>query len=125
CIRRPAAPRARCGSLPTSLLAAPRLARGWTCARSRRRTVASAQGATSNPVIFYVARHGETLFNVMGKVQGWCDTPLTDEGVRAARALGRGLADVEFAAAFSSDSGRAVQTLDELLGARAAARGEE
>ena len=87
--------------------------------------MASAQGATSNSVTFYVARHGETLFNVMGKVQGWCDTPLTDEGVRAARALGRGLADVEFAAAFSSDSGRAVQTLDELLGARAAARGEE
>lgn len=70
---------------------------------------------------FYVVRHGQTLFNVMGKVQGWCDTPLTDEGVRAARSLGRGLADVEFAAAYSSDSGRAVHTLDELLHARAGA----
>ena len=39
-------------------------------------------------VTFYVVRHGQTLFNVMGKVQGWCDTPLTDEGVRAAEALG-------------------------------------
>ena len=76
------------------------------------------------PVSFYVVRHGQTLFNVMGKVQGWCDTPLTDEGVRAARALGRGLASTEFAAAYASDSGRAVTTLDELLIARATLRGE-
>ncbi len=81
-------------------------------------------GADGAPVTFYVVRHGQTLFNVMGKVQGWCDTPLTDEGVRAAEALGRGLAGVDFTAAFSSDSGRAVQTLDALLGARAAQRGE-
>lgn len=78
----------------------------------------------SAPVTFYVARHGETLFNVMGKVQGWCDTPLTTEGVQGAEALGRGLAGVDFAAAFSSDSGRAAHTLDALLGARAAVRGE-
>lgn len=71
-----------------------------------------------NQVKFYVVRHGQTLFNVMGKVQGWCDTPLTEEGVRGAEALGRGLANVEFAAAYSSDSGRAVQTLDALLDAR-------
>ena len=62
----------------------------------------------SGEMTFYVVRHGQTLFNVMGKVQGWCDTPLTDEGVRAAEALGRGLAGVDFTAAFSSDSGRAV-----------------
>lgn len=71
---------------------------------------------------FFVVRHGQTLFNVMGKVQGWCDTPLTDEGVRAARSLGRGLADVDFAAAYSSDSGRAVQTLQEVLDSRAVER---
>lgn len=66
-------------------------------------------------VKFYVVRHGQTLFNVMGKVQGWCDTPLTAEGVRGAEALGRGLADIEFAAAYASDSGRAVQTLETIL----------
>lgn len=77
-----------------------------------------------NPVVFYVVRHGQTLFNVMGKVQGWCDTPLTEEGVRAAEALGRGLSEVNFTAAFSSDSGRAVQTLDVLLASWAAARGD-
>lgn len=73
----------------------------------------------TNPVTFYVVRHGQTLFNVMGKVQGWCDTPLTEEGIAGAAALGRGLARVDFAAAYSSDSGRAVQTLDTILDARA------
>ena len=62
-------------------------------------------GAEGAPVTFYVVRHGQTLFNVMGKVQGWCDTPLTDEGVRAAQSLGRGLAEVDFSAAYSNDSG--------------------
>ena len=73
-------------------------------------------------MVFYVVRHGQTLFNVMSKVQGWCDTPLTDEGIQAAIALGEGLAEVDFTAAFSSDSGRAVQTLDLLLAARTEAR---
>ncbi len=84
-----------------------------------------ADGARAgNPVTFYLVRHGQTLFNVMGKMQGWCDTPLTAQGIESARSLGRGLASVEFVAAFSSDSGRAVQTLDEVMAARAALRGE-
>lgn len=84
----------------------------------------AASDRRGRPVTFFIVRHGQTLFNVMGKVQGWCDTPLTEEGVRGARALGRGLADVDFAAAYASDSGRAVQTLETLLEARAAERGE-
>ena len=88
-------------------------------------TLSAASGSLDDaPVTFYVVRHGQTLFNVMGKVQGWCDTPLTPEGVAGAEALGRGLADVEFARAFSSDSGRAVQTASALLEARARVRGE-
>ncbi len=77
-------------------------------------------GSAPGPVRFLVVRHGETLFNVMGKVQGWCDTPLTEKGIAEVEALGRGLAGTEFVAAFSSDSGRAVQTLDRLLMARQA-----
>lgn len=88
-------------------------------------TLSAASGSLDDaPVTFYVVRHGQTLFNVMGKVQGWCDTPLTPEGVAGAEALGRGLADVEFARVFSSDSGRAVQTASALLEARARVRGE-
>ena len=73
------------------------------------------------PVVFYIVRHGQTEYNLNHLVQGWCNAPLTEAGVRDARACGRGLAraGAEFKAAYSSDLGRAVQTLDELLAARA------
>lgn len=75
----------------------------------------------SAPVTFFVVRHGETQFNVASRVQGWCDSPLTEEGRRVARALGRGLAHVAFDAAYASDLGRARQTLACVLDARAEA----
>ena len=30
----------------------------------------------------YLMRHGETMFNVQKKIQGWCDSPLTERGKR-------------------------------------------
>ena len=33
----------------------------------------------------YLMRHGQTLFNVLKKIQGWCDSPLTEEGIRQAK----------------------------------------
>ena len=70
-------------------------------------------------VTFYITRHGQTVYNVASRVQGWCDSQLTDEGIRVARLLGRGLAEVPFAQAYCSDAGRAVQTLNAVLAARA------
>ena len=35
-------------------------------------------------VTFYYVRHGGTLFNVLNRMQGWCDSPLTDQGIREA-----------------------------------------
>ena len=32
----------------------------------------------------YLMRHGETLFNVQHKIQGWCDSPLTENGKQQA-----------------------------------------
>ena len=32
----------------------------------------------------YLMRHGETLFNVQHKIQGWCDSPLTSTGQQQA-----------------------------------------
>ena len=29
----------------------------------------------------YLMRHGETLFNTQKRVQGWCDSPLTENGI--------------------------------------------
>ena len=37
---------------------------------------------------FYLTRHGQTVFNVSGIAQGWCDSPLTADGVAMAKQLG-------------------------------------
>ena len=39
----------------------------------------------------YIARHGKTMFNTIGRAQGWSDTPLTEAGERGIRELGLGL----------------------------------
>lgn len=63
----------------------------------------------------YVVRHGKTMFNTLQRVQGWCDTPLTEKGVEGIIHTGIGLKDTQFSAAFSSDSGRAIETCRLLL----------
>ena len=35
-------------------------------------------------VTFYITRHGQTVYNVASRVQGWCDSQLTDEGINLA-----------------------------------------
>lgn len=62
------------------------------------------------PVTIYVTRHGKTMFNTVHRAQGWSDTPLTKKGIDVAQDLGDGLTDVDFKAAYSSDSGRARET---------------
>ena len=37
----------------------------------------------------YLMRHGQTLFNEQKKIQGWCDSPLTELGKEQARAARR------------------------------------
>lgn len=69
-------------------------------------------------VVFYLVRHGETMFNVMGKVQGWSDTPLTDNGRKISLRLGKRLSSVHFMAACCSDAGRARETAQLVLEAQ-------
>ncbi|KAF1296906.1 phosphoglycerate mutase [Enterococcus sp. JM4C] len=70
----------------------------------------------------YVVRHGKTMFNTIERVQGWCDTPLTKEGQEGIHFLGLGLREVPFAEAYSSDSGRAIETSRIILGEHANGR---
>ena len=65
----------------------------------------------------FIARHGKTMFNTIGRAQGWSDTPLTKEGERGIQELGLGLkeAGLHFVAAYSSDSGRTLQTMEIIL----------
>lgn len=55
-------------------------------------------------------RHGETVWNRSGRVQGWQDSPLSAAGRAQARALAARLADEAVARLVSSDLGRAQET---------------
>lgn len=70
-------------------------------------------------VTIYLARHGKTLFNAAHRAQGWCDAPLTREGVAAATQLGQRMqaAGISFDAAFSGDLGRQRATARLILAA--------
>lgn len=35
----------------------------------------------------YLMRHGQTLFNVQHKIQGFCDSPLTPLGIKQAKTI--------------------------------------
>lgn len=65
----------------------------------------------------FLARHGETMFNLQHRIQGWCDSPLTEHGRQQARDLGIRLRErkVQFDAAYCSTAERAADTLELVL----------
>ena len=62
----------------------------------------------------YLMRHGQTLFNARKKIQGWCDAPLTELGIKQAKIAGKYFKDnnIVFDYAYSSTSERACDTLE-------------
>ena len=60
--------------------------------------------------LVYVARHGETDWNALGKIQGHTDIPLNETGRDQARDLARQLRGKGIAAVASSDLARAMET---------------
>ncbi|RYL91519.1 histidine phosphatase family protein [Sporolactobacillus sp. THM19-2] len=65
----------------------------------------------------YLVRHGRTLFNLLNKVQGISDTPLTAEGLKKAAELGERFKNngISFDAAYTSDLSRTRKTSQILL----------
>jgi len=59
-----------------------------------------------------LVRHGETLWNAEGRMQGHLDSGLTPRGRAQARALAARIRELGPVAVYSSDLGRAVQTAD-------------
>lgn len=62
----------------------------------------------------YLVRHGQTLFNVQHKIQGFCDSPLTELGIKEAEATKKEYFEKEQVVldeAHCSTSERAVDTL--------------
>ena len=57
-----------------------------------------------------LARHGETEWNTIGRVQGWTDIGLNARGASQAAALAERLRETPLAAVYSSELSRAVQT---------------
>jgi broad specificity phosphatase PhoE len=60
--------------------------------------------------VIWLARHGETVANAEGRVQGRLDPPLNDRGREQARALARKAADLGLRALYSSQLERARET---------------
>lgn len=65
----------------------------------------------------YVMRHGQTLFNSTKKVQGWCDSPLTDLGINQAKTARDYFLshNISFDKAYSSSLTRACETTEIIL----------
>ncbi len=66
----------------------------------------------------YMMRHGQTIFNVSGKIQGWCDSPLTNLGRQEAEEAGKWFREwnIAFDNAYSSTSERTFDTLEIVTG---------
>lgn len=62
----------------------------------------------------YLMRHGQTLFNQLHKIQGACDSPLTQQGIDDAKKVGQYFksAGLKFDHAYSSTQERASDTLE-------------
>ncbi|MFV0394659.1 MAG: histidine phosphatase family protein [Coprobacillaceae bacterium] len=62
----------------------------------------------------YLMRHGQTLFNVRRKIQGWCDAPLTELGINQAKiaSLYFKKNNITFDHAYASTSERACDILE-------------
>ncbi|MGX6445842.1 histidine phosphatase family protein [Neobacillus sp. K501] len=73
---------------------------------------------TEKEVKLYFVRHGETQYNVQKRVQGFCDSPLTDNGIAQAKSVGMGLSEIEFEAVYASESQRVIDTAKHAIGHR-------
>lgn len=69
----------------------------------------------------HLVRHGQTFFNRYNRLQGWSNSPLTDAGLADADKAAAKLQDIEFAAAYCSDTTRAQVTAQRILDANEAA----
>lgn len=61
-----------------------------------------------------LTRHGQTLWNIEGRVQGSLDSPLTEMGILQARSLALRLKNEKINYIYSSDSLRAIGTAEEI-----------
>ncbi|WP_336631124.1 MULTISPECIES: histidine phosphatase family protein [unclassified Microbacterium] len=75
--------------------------------------------AADTAVTIHLTRHGQTWFNLLDRVQGWSDSPLTDAGRESATTLGQRLqaSGIVFDAAYAGDMTRHRDTASLILDA--------
>lgn len=75
-------------------------------------------GKIGDPSRIILARHGETLFNLGNRLQGWCDSPLTAAGETHARDLSQRLlaSGLTVDTVAYADTGRHRHTAEIVLG---------
>ena len=66
----------------------------------------------------YIVRHGRTVWNKAGLIQGTSDVELLPEGIEMAEKTGEGLKDIHFDAVYSSPLSRAYDTAALILKGR-------
>lgn len=66
----------------------------------------------------YLIRHGRTEWNEKGLLQSWGDSPLTEQGISAAKRTGEALYNVAFSACYSSELKRAQDTANYIIHGR-------
>ena len=63
----------------------------------------------------YLVRHGETEWNILRRVQGSMDAPLTENGIQQAVNAAKRLKEVPFSAAYASPQPRAYRTAEMIV----------
>ena len=61
-------------------------------------------------ITLYFVRHGQTFLNKYNRIQGNCDSPLTQQGIAAAKRAGSRLSRIHFTQAYTSDTMRTINT---------------
>ena len=82
-----------------------------TPARSRSLATRETEPRHDRVTELIVLRHGETAWNAEGRIQGHLDSPLNEEGLAQALLAADRLARESFSHLYSSDLGRALQTV--------------
>ena len=67
---------------------------------------------------WFIVRHGETEWNILGRIQGHSDVPLSQNGRDQAHTVARRLAQAPVDVAYCSDLSRASETARIILGDR-------
>lgn len=66
--------------------------------------------------ILYLTRHGETIWNIEKRLQGWNNSPLTEAGISQAKNLSNKIKNLNIDVIYTSPSERAYKTAEILKG---------